>query len=1358
MLSDAPQSELASESVTQDDILALLKTAGLVSSSATSSSAASTSASSSSASTSEAPQKTKQEALKELALLVVQCQEADLLQYTGSKLAQYLKGQPEVDVNTFYAEFDTDAATKLSWVSPELQPITIVHLCKDLELDELEWLYVVLNSGAFLQKIGKPEHVLEAPAPDSEHFDKIAQLMTLAQAVDFGKTNVLAHLSEKLAVSPEPRLSPLKEADELVSMVQQAQSQSAFYPYALSNITWQKGYANTLTHKLAGLDNECASWMYVALSTGKSDHGGYKANPTDYSVLQSIVKQYGREYVIGMLKEHLAKKGLQAPLDACEQHYADQLAKLDPNTQKWLLLELTFKNFPSIPQTGITKPEGDQLAIATKLRDMVYGCADLWSHLQEKLLEGIGPEVRNIAPLIPGLLFSITQQIPDEARLWLYLAITTNTQAPIFDIASRYNHERASDTAIQQMLISDITDHFIFLARTNDMMRQVLKTVLTQKEEPDPGFQAKVKGLPLYEKSFVQNQLQKIGDDAKLWVLYAACFNMQPTEALTIAPDVRVAVPSGRQFDHANLMLNQIHGSPEMRQAYIKELSTQIPAETMVAFRNLVKHYIHTVVDGLNKDDQIWLYLTLRNQEVEDHKIGFKRTYKEPTENKAKASRVLYLLSQYPEMIDEAKAYLKEKNGSIEYVEPTLLEDLGPVSLQLLSPCQMSNLAALNEKQSHQLTFTLLDGLPEPLKVWMAVSLQKGTIDSTSLLMMFLQFGLPQQMIVPIMFHMSNALLLAIKWPSLRETLVEQYGGNKDEMAPFTVIKLDGMPLGDIGFALLTASLKQKADKLQALSVNETGVTDKGLACVAHNLLGRAPLQILQLSNPGVTAAGYKVLLNNPAVLASPAHAIPVMSAVMAELQHPDVQGYLAVQLMSEQIFGRSFIKSQRQHFYQDDSMEKSVKLADSLLAQSGDNPVLQMLLSGFVQNLSKVMVNTQLIHLALAAKNSEMLDSVIMNFSDDVTNEKLRAWMRGCLETGVINTPKIQSESFTEIFGEQPKQSDIIQMLQATALIVAANQEQRTALHQFLDGEAKLLPPIQSVKISKYQVPDSMQSMVALGLLTNPDTLQNVSLKSMALSEAGFAKVCNGLDGKSALISLDISSNELTEAHLASLITLLKNKTLMSLNVSRCQLVGDHLKTLLNAVADSHLQELSICNPSKAEDEPKQITNAMAKDIAQLLGKESCPLTTLDLSNNKISSLGLQYILKALQANPGSQLQSLKVADQATKNDRFESLKSQIDALIAQRHGASSSASASTTAAAEACTSSDTEDDADDSNKKEAAVDDTLPDLGASFDDGLLFSRVGGTGSPVQRHSNPSLPRLEDASGKKDRHEMHRM
>lgn len=1183
---------------------------------------------------------------------IIQIQDNVLLQKLAQKI---LESSDSSQIKKVFTTLKASSCTKLAWVNTEFSKQYNAHLLETLTLDEVEWLSIVIDAGKYIAQIGKQEHKLTAPLPTSTHFENINRILTSAQANPEIRAYLNSEIKHKLTSLSTPEVDYLREAEELVELVSETQLRAEFYPFAQSHMTWIKGHAATIGQAFASVDPAFLGWALVALSTGTSEYDNYKPSSAEYAQLQSWVKTYGRGYLIDTLDQYLSKRTITAPHNAVSQYYDNAVQSLDLNSKRWLLLELAFKNFPQIDETGIKEPAKEQLALCKKLSDTTYGCASLWRNLQEKLIRDLGPQMKETLPIIPGALFAIASQLPDEARLWLYLVIMTNTKSQIFDLTNVHYHERLSDTAIRQTIISSVTDHFIFLASCSDMMRSIVKSALTQKDNA-PDFDKKVKALSLYQKAFTENELKKLDDNAKHWLLYALCFNTTITKTTTLSHTLSISVPSGRLFDNANMMLSQAQASPEQRLMYVNHLVQGLSQSAQSSFDTIIQNFINITIDSLNKEEQGWLFLCLHQQDTGTQPADFNTQFAPPIEKLSSVSKVLYLLSLFPNKVTATTQYLKEKNGMLRYFEPTLLDSLSPVTNQYIEACEMANLSCMAEDQSTRFAFNLSSALPGPVKTWVAASLERGMVDPSFLFMMIARNKIPPHIVIPLLHNTTNLLLLALKWPSLKETIIEKFGGNKHAIRPITAINLNAMPLGDIGMSMLCEILSTQSDSLMAFSARQTGITDKGVLSFNQKLLGKAPLQIIDFGKNDISLQSLRMMLDNPLVRQSPEHMAALVSAILSDLQHPDVITYLASHLLLEDVLIDTVPARDSVSFFRNTELSSAFQKADFLLDLSATTPLIAEMLNAIAKNVPDIPKDTQLIHMALSHKNASILSAVLFHVIDNIENKSTTEWIKTCLESGEIHLPKIGSTAFQQLLGSTPKQSDIIQMVQAASLLLSLNQELRQKLYRGLGGKRdSFLPPIHSIKTQGYGLPEDLQALLYLGLESNLDTLQNLQFGAMGLSNQMVDKICQSAGTHLKLRNLALNGNTMTSNNIRSICEALQQGHIQSIDLSECAINPEMLNTVIHALLNSNVHHLSIQNPSEdTESSASQISDFAAKSIAQFLAQPKCPLVHLDLSHNRISALGLHYITAAITSNPDSKIEKLCLNNQTSMGDAF--------------------------------------------------------------------------------------------------------
>ncbi|MCS5708847.1 hypothetical protein CC99x_008005 [Candidatus Berkiella cookevillensis] len=1189
-------------------------------------------------------------ALDLLGQFIIQTQDAILLE----KLAQRML--ETADTQNIFTSLKATSCTKLAWVNIEFSKQYNNYLLETLSLDELKWLSIVIDSGQYISQIGKQDHKLTAPLPSNAYFENINRTLTLAQANSEIRAYLSATIKSKLMALSTPKADYVRESEDLVNLVTETQIRAEFYPFARAHMTWIKGYAASIGQAFASEEPTFLEWALVTLSTGNSEYKAYQPSAEEYATLQSWINSYGRGYLIDTLDLYLSKRAITTPHDAVSGYYDNAVQSLDLNSKRWLLLELAFKNFPQINETGIQQPTQEQLAICKQLIENTNGCTSLWRNLQEKLIQNIGPQLKETFSIISATLFAIASELPDEARLWLYLAIMTNTKPQFFDLTNIHYHEQLSNTAIRQIITSDITDHFIFLASCSDMMRSIIKAALTQKDNA-PDFAQKVKTLPLYQKSFTENELKRLDENAKHWLLYALCFNNVVTKATAISSTLNITVPSGRLFEHVNIMLNQAQMSSEQRAMYIEQLVQGLSYSAHDAFGSVVQNFINITIDTLNEDEQAWLFLCLHQKNCNIQSADFNKQFPKPTEKLSAVTRILYLLSMFPSKIAITTQHLKEKNAMLGYFEPTLLDALGLVTNQYIEVCEMANLACMDERQSTRFAFILSQALPAPIKIWMAANLERGVVDASLMFMMISQNKIPPHIAMPLLHNATSLLLLALKWPNLKEIIIEKFGGNKNSIKPITAINVNNMPLGDVGMSMLCEILSTQSDALMAFSAQGTGITDRGLLSFSQKLLAKASLEIIDFGKNDISIECLSMLFENPLLKENPQYLIRLVSAILSDLQHPDVIIYLASHLLLKDVLTDKIPSQDTLAFYKKPEFTNALQKADFLLSQGENIPLVENMLNTITQSIPAIVLDTQLIHAALSAKDTSIVSAVLFHVMDNITNPSTIEWIKTCLESGEIHLPNMG--------GADAKQGDVLQMLQSASLMLALNQDLRQKLYQTLGGDhGQLLPPIRTINIQNCKIPEDLQAVLCLGLDSNLDTLQNLQFKAMGLSNQTLERICRSTHSHLTMKSLDIGGHTMTSDTLNAVCEALEKGHIQNLDLSECAINSEMLNTVIGALLNSNVHHLKAQNKlTDIENSASQISDFAAKSIAQFLANPNCPLVSLDLSHNKISALGLHYITSAITSNPASKLETLCLNHQLSMGDAF--IK-QIGALIA--------------------------------------------------------------------------------------------
>ncbi len=1070
----------------------------------------------------------QQSALDNLESFIARCQNKAQLQPLTEIILQGLDSS-QTSIAQLTTLLSPALISKISLANPALAEQVIQAQIKSLSPDQLQWLNLVLSSGQLVTKIQLDDKTLTAPASDEKGFSICCQLLALAQGDNQSAANILELTKSQIQSLGEEAKNLLLKAEIAVEQFSHDKMQSEFYDHAAKSINWVYGHDDIISAKLKSWTTAELAWSLYTLSTGKPPAGAESIGSTKLSLLARLAKAYSREQVIHIVNSKLKSQDhTQAQTDV-SAYFEQQLSLLDVNSKKYLLLELTFKNFPQIPELGVTTPVAEQLAICNSLEKSVYGCGPLWNSLYNNLLEGLGSDLQKVLPFIPGIIHSVISSFPDECKLWLAVSLASNTIQSSYDIMNSHSHvgSEQSHTALRQMLPPDIVAHFHFLAKSSPLMQSIFQSVLAHKEEADPEYEQKFAAVPLYEKHLINNQLDRLDNNTLCWLLYSLTFNTILTAPIELNKDIRINLPNERAKAHAQVMLTQAHASPTSRLAYIKRIHDKLDPDVSMAFENLSKHYIKRVIDTLSPEQQSWLYLTLQRNEAAHHQLSFDKIHQYPTEKQQPISKVLYLISLHPVLKELALEDLLEKNEALKAMQPELVETLGLVSAQTLRPGEFGDLIGLDTTKSELLSMAILQQLPEIAQVWLSASLERGVIDTQSLLMLMVQAKMQPEDMFPTLMALPNILLLALKHPNIKAGIVKSCGGNPDNIQPIQVVQLDNMPLGDHSFAALCEILSTQSSHLEILSASQCGLSDNAVTSFYHTLYANSAIKSLNIGGNHITPDGYQLLLNHPGTYVNPSQLIMAFSSLWREVSEPDTLSYLcahyliqkdiitANQVLEDLIFSRS------------KEIQDKFALCDLLLSEAKTNPTLSELLGTFVSKVPLSVQYIQLAHAALQSHDHKLMLNTLSAVIETMQNPALKSWLKNSLESGEIALPKVGSDVFNNIFGSPVNQTEVMLTIQASALLLGANLETRSRIYTQLGGDGSvLLPSLSHFASDGYEIPENLQSLLSLGKkYAAIESSKNIDKLSSNISELDLAPQ------KSLLFSSASSSNHLSQS-----------------------------------------------------------------------------------------------------------------------------------------------------------------------------------------------------------------------------------
>jgi len=1050
----------------------------------------------------------QQAALDNIESFIARCQNTEQLKPLTDIVVQALDKQKS-DIHQLISLLSPTLVTKLSLANPLLAKQILPIQIKNLSPDELLWLNLVISGGQLVTQIQLGDKMLRAPTSTEKNFSTCCQLLALAQGDKYYATHILKLAKSQIHLLGEDAKDLLLKAETTINQFSHSKMQSEFYSHASKSIHWVYGHDDVILAKLKSWSTVELAWSLYTLSTGQPPSGAESIGGTKLSLLAQLAKVYSREQVIHVLNNKLkAQDHTQAQTDI-ESYFEQQLALLDANSKKYLLLELTFKNFPQVPDLGVSTPKSEQLAICQALEKAVYGCGPLWNDLYNNLLEGLGPDLQKVLPFIPGIIHSVTSSFPDECKLWLAISLASNTIKSSYDIIDSNSHLGAakSNTAVHQMLPPDIVSHFHFLAKSSPLMHSIFQSVLSHNEKADPEYDKKFASVPLYEKHLINNQLEKLDENTLCWLLYSLTFN-----SILAAPihlkDIRISLPNERAKAHAQVMLTQAQASPTSRLAYIKGIHDKLTPEVLMAFENISKHYVKQVISTLSPEQQSWLYLTLQRNEVSHHQLNFNTTHSYPIEKQQSISKVLHLISLYPSLKELALNNLLEKNKELIMIQPELIDTLGLVSAQTLKPGEFADLIGLDSKKSELLSMAILKKLPEVAQIWLSTSLEKGIIDTQSLLMLLTQAKVKPEEMFPTLMALPNILLLALKHPSIKAGIIKFCGGNSHNIQPLQVIQLDNMPLGDHGFSALCEILSTQSSHLELLSASQCGLSDNALISFYHTLYANSEIKSLNISHNHITSNGYQLLLNHPGTYVNPRQLIMVFSSLWQAVSEPDTLSYLSAYHLTQKHVITTAQTFEALKFSDPKEVRDKFELCNLILKEAKINPTLSELLDTFISKVPLSVKYIQLAHAALQSHDHTFILSTLSTVIDTIQSPTLKHWLKNSLESGEIVLPKVGSDTFHHIFGNPVSQTEIMLTIQASALLLATNLETRNDIYNQLGGnDSVLLPAVSLFTSDGYDIPQNLQCLLSLGrkyVIEEPT--QYVDKISSSLSELDLA------------------------------------------------------------------------------------------------------------------------------------------------------------------------------------------------------------------------------------------------------------
>nr|AAP92143.1 leucine-rich repeat protein N4C [synthetic construct] len=207
-----------------------------------------------------------------------------------------------------------------------------------------------------------------------------------------------------------------------------------------------------------------------------------------------------------------------------------------------------------------------------------------------------------------------------------------------------------------------------------------------------------------------------------------------------------------------------------------------------------------------------------------------------------------------------------------------------------------------------------------------------------------------------------------------------------------------------------------------------------------------------------------------------------------------------------------------------------------------------------------------------------------------------------------------------------------------------------RLLLQGLLDPGTRL----ENLDLNESDLTEAGLKDLASVLRSNP-SLRELTLSNNKLGDAGVRLLLQGLlDPGTRLEKLDLDQTDLTEAGMKDLASVLRsNPSLRELSLSSNKLGDAGVRLLLQGLLDpgTRLEKLDL--------NQNDLTEADLKDLASVL-RSNPSLRELSLSNNKLGDAGVRLLLQGL-LDPGTRLEQLVLYDiywSEEMEDRLQALE----------------------------------------------------------------------------------------------------
>ncbi len=1128
------------------------------------------------------------------------------------------------------------ALLKTAMVNPDMAILVFELLLSRLTLEHKKWLSLSLSMEQMIKQTTINAKLITGPSTLDEDNEYISNVVMLYFHWAHLRQNFKKCLDDTIVASDPQKSEALPLIQEAVTKLIENEVEQ-FKPLVSTFNPLKSPKTLSILQDVAQLSSEQIAWLSLnAYLLEPQAFGNIPKESPLNNVLSILLKKYGRQTLISVLEEKNTKAINQEILSRVESYYDAIVKSMAFDTRRWLFLELLLEEETPYASGDIIAPTGREAALCQLLVNFASQCPIMARLLHQRLNARLPGEGEKLFNIICNYIRYSVSNLNDQMRLWQYLSLCTHSEPQYFSALGSGAHEANMGNVIYKTALTTLSAQLHRMVNYSGFVRTTVYNALLENINQSAEFEKMLSRLPIYKSRSIRTLLSNCEPNTLNWLYFSLLINTHPKESMQLKGKLNILVPKERQWLHAQQVLDMVSATNDAKSVLseIESLARNEQVEHLRQIKNFNSIYIQAKIKKLSPEAKKWLYYAMKTLSVEkSFKVSAHQVVNLPIDDRSDMAKICYALSNQLELIPAFKDYLLEENPQLGVLQPE--NDVFSFYACVQSaPGEFSYYESLSEKMSLQIMPMLLKSTAKATKAWLRESLSSGFIDSRQLL-----DSLPKDMSDQLNHEIAlvpNILVLALKWPSVRQFIIQECAGDIHSAKPISGVIVDKLNFSEKGMMALALSLKSHCKNLTHFSAAGTHLSDDALIMLADCLIGQAPLKILQVhQNEDLSSEALSQLLRLANERLSVEHQPYITTAILGCLLDTDVLSWLYVRLSSSQTPMASYLA--QASFYSNSLTQEKMKLAYQLLEDALHKPALKEAIIHTTQLLMpQVYLDNQLVYSVINSQDPSLIMSTLENLITQTKSASIKRWLNNALLTGVI-----------EVSGKKLlSEHEYTLMMQLSYLLLVSTRTQRYALAKKLHIEGdNFFGDVNAFKVEGISLSPLLQSALILALHHNADTLSSISIKASALHNDHIDPLCNVLEHKNKVKHLDLSANPIQANGARRIAALLaKNKNIKEMAFNNCECGEEGAIELAQLLPQTGVTKLSLHNSGEIWQSFTPIREKGAKAIAQALRSAQCTVRELDLSDNQLNQLAIRHIVESVCKNNKLDLRVLKL------------------------------------------------------------------------------------------------------------------